>query len=288
MKRYVGVGWLGACLAALLLAGVRAEDKPAGDAAAEKLGWHLAIQCWTFNRLTFFETVDIAQKLGIKYLEAFPGQKLKPGSDLGIGPGLKPEAIEEVKQKLQSAGVKLACIGVTGAGKDTFEFAKTMGIETIVSEEAENRLAAIDKLCGEYSINVSLHDHPKPSHYWNPDTILAACKDLNLSKRIGSCSDTGHWMRSGLNPVECLKKLEGRVVSLHFKDLDKMGGGHDVPWGTGQGDAKGMLAELKRQGFKGVFSIEYEYGGGQQLIDNVAKCKEFFDKTAQELLAETK
>ena len=284
MKRYTGVGMLGACVAAMLLAGARAEDKPASDAAAEKLGWRLAFQCYTFRALTFFETVDIAQKMGIKYLEMYGGQKLKPGSSLGTGPGMTPEAIDEVKKKLQDAGIKLVNIGVGGSAKGDFEFAKKMGIETLVTESTEAQLPGIDKLCAEYSINISLHNHPKPSHYWNADTILAACKDLNLSKRIGSCADTGHWMRSGLNPIECLKKLEGRIVSLHFKDLDKMGGGHDVPWGTGAGDAKGMLAELKRQGFKGVFSIEYETGSGQQLIDNVAKCKEFFDKTAQELL----
>jgi len=281
MKKYAGVGMLGACAAALLLAGARAEDTPSSDAAAEKLGWRLSIQCWTFNRLTFFEVVDLAHKLGIKYVEMIPGQTLKPGSALKTGPGLTPEGFEETKKKLQEAGVKVVNIGVTAANKATFEFAKKLGIETIVSEATEKELPAIDKLCAEYNINVALHNHPKPSHYWNPDTVLAGCK--GLSKHIGSCSDTGHWMRSGLNPIESLKKLEGRIVSLHLKDLDKMGGGHDVPWGTGAGDAKGMLAELKRQGFKGVFSIEYEYGGGQTLIDNVGKCKEFFDKTAAEL-----
>ena len=40
----------------------------------------LSLQCWTFNRLSFFETVDRAAALGVKYLEMYPGQKLKPGS----------------------------------------------------------------------------------------------------------------------------------------------------------------------------------------------------------------
>ena len=39
---------------------------------------------------------------------------------------------------------------------------------------------------------------------------------------IGSCSDTGHWMRSDINPIEALQALgsKGRIISLHFKDLD--------------------------------------------------------------------
>ena len=49
-------------------------------------------------------------------------------------------------------------------------------------------------------------------------------------------------------------------MHLHFKDLDKFGKGEDVPWGTGKGDVKGMMQELKRQGFHGYLSIEYEHG----------------------------
>jgi sugar phosphate isomerase/epimerase len=59
---------------------------------------------------------------------------------------------------------------------------------------------------------------------------------------------------------------------------------HDVPWGTGRGDMKGMLTELKRQGYKGYMSIEYEYGDVKHLDENLPKCVEFFDKTMAELL----
>ena len=47
-------------------------DGPASkrdDSASEKLGMKLSLQCWTFNKLTFFETVDKANQLGIKYVE---------------------------------------------------------------------------------------------------------------------------------------------------------------------------------------------------------------------------
>ena len=73
-------------LAAVTLLGMAlpaiAADSPVkkrDDAASEKLGMKLSLQCWTFNKLSFFETVDKAVALGIKYLEIYPGQKLKPG-----------------------------------------------------------------------------------------------------------------------------------------------------------------------------------------------------------------
>ncbi len=194
-----------------------------------------------------------------------------------------------VQKKLADAGLKLKSYGVTPLSKDVgqcrkmFEFAKNMGIETIVSEPTEDAFDTIESLCEEYGINLAIHNHPNPSHYWNPDTVLKVCK--GRSKRIGACADTGHWLRSGLNPVECLKKLEGRIINFHFKDLNKAGGdARDVPWGTGVSDVKGMLAEVKRQGLKAIFLIEYEYLS-ENLMPEVVQCVRYFDKVAAELLA---
>jgi hypothetical protein len=186
-------------------------------------------------------------------------------------------------QKLREAGVKLVNYGVVGLPNNraecekVFRFAREMGIETIVSEPPEDAFDLISDLCEEYKVNVAIHNHPKPSHYWNPDTVLKVCKDR--SPRIGACADTGHWMRSGVNPVEALRKLEGRIISLHFKDLDE---GHDVIWGTGKCNANAMLTELARQNFKGVFSIEYEHNWLNSMPE-IAECVPFFERTAAQL-----
>src|SRR5690606_14641597 len=98
----------------------------------------------------------------------------------------------------------------------------------------------------------AIHNHPKPSHYWNPDQVLAAIS--GASPRVGACADIGHWVRSGLDPIECLKKLEGHIIEFHMKDLNEKGveEAHDVPWGTGVSNIAGVMKEMKRQGFKGV------------------------------------
>ena len=66
---------------------------------------------------------------------------------------------------------------------------------------------------------------------------------------------------SGLKPIDCLHILKGRIMSSHLKDLNEFGNprAHDLPYGTGVSDVKAILDELKRQGFKGHVSIEYEY-----------------------------
>ncbi len=260
-----------------------AKKSARDDSAAEKLGWRLSSQAYTLRSMTFFEALDCLAALGIKYVEMYPGQVISKDIKTKTGPGMSADEITAVKKKLTDVGIKAVCFGVTGSGKDTFEFAKKMGIETIVTEAHPDQFAQLDKLIEEFDINIALHNHPKPSFYWDPETVLKGIE--GHSKRIGACADTGHWRRSGLEPIDCLKKLKGHIISLHFKDVVEVGKGGwgDVPWGTGKSDAKGMLAELKAQGFKGVFSIEYERTTGQELLDNMAKCVEFFDKTAAEL-----
>jgi len=100
--------------------------------------------------------------------------------------------------------------------------------------------------------------------------VLSLVKDRDW--RLGACADTGHWVRSGLKPVECLRILKGRIVCSHLKDLDRMGlGAHDVPYGTGVSDIPAILDELKAQGFQGSLSIEYEYHWDNSLPE-VAQC----------------
>ncbi|MGA1980640.1 MAG: sugar phosphate isomerase/epimerase family protein [Sedimentisphaerales bacterium] len=251
--------------------------------------WRLGVQAWSFKQFTFYEAVEKTASLGLGWIEAYPGQKLsKDDPNIVFGPDMPAEIKRQVKQKLKDAGVKLVNYGVVKLTNDesqcrkVFDFAKEMGIETIASEPPEEAFDMLDKLCREYQINLAVHNHPPPTHYWDPNTVLKVCN--GRSKWIGACADTGHWMRSGVNPVEALKKLEGRIVSVHLKDLNEFGDkkAHDVPWGTGKADVKAVLTELARQNFKGTFSIEYEYNW-ENSIPEIQKCVEYFNKTAAEL-----
>ncbi|MBN1393442.1 MAG: TIM barrel protein [Pirellulales bacterium] len=284
-------GAVGAGVGLTVLGGARldADELSPGDSGADKLGWKLGVQAWTFHHDTLFESIDNTAALGLHYIEAFPGQKLsKAKPNVLFDENAPAEVRAEVRKKLADSDVKLVNFGCCTLSKDPhqcrkmFEFAKDMGIETLVSEPDEEAFDALDKLCEEFKINVAVHNHADPSHYWNPDTVLKVCR--GRSKRIGDCADTGHWARSELNPIECLKKLEGRIISFHLKDRNKMGknDSHDVPWGTGVCDVKGILAEVKRQGIKPFFAIEYEYNWGKSMPE-LAQCVEFFNETADEL-----
>ncbi len=85
-------------------------------------------------------------------------------------------------------------------------------------------------------------------------------------------------------PVECLRKLQGRIIELHFKDINAQK--VDVPWGQGTVNIAGCMAEIKRQHAKPFFFIEYEEGSGLELIANVAQSIQYFSDQATRLAAE--
>lgn len=232
-------------------------------------GFALGCQAWSFNHYTVMEAIDKTAETGGKVIEFFPGQKFSPEQpDLKWDHNASDDMIAQVQARLQKDGIRAVNYGVVpipnneADARKIFEFAKKLGLYGITTESVES-IDVIEKLVKEYDIHVGFHDHPRrpnqPSYrMWDPNYILSVVKDRD--PRIGACADVGHWVRSGLVPVDCLRILHGRVQNVHFKDLnEKSPNAHDVPAGTGVSDIPGILDELKRQNFAGNISIEYEY-----------------------------
>jgi sugar phosphate isomerase/epimerase len=259
----------------------------ADSSGADKLGWKLALQSWTVHQ-TVAQSIDIARQIGVRYIEIYPGQPLSPDDKGKFAPEMTAEQIRTVLATAKSAGVEIIDCGVIGIpakeadARKLFGWAKKMGITTLVAEPDPKALPLIDKLAGEYGINVAIHDHPKPSRYWDPDYAYSVIKDF---PHVGFCADVGHWKRSGLDPVAILKKYGAKVFSLHFKDLVAGGGStglHDAPWGTGENHAAEMLCVLKEKGFKGPVAIEYEWKWD---VPTLQACVNFFYDQANKLAA---
>ncbi|MGN5954601.1 sugar phosphate isomerase/epimerase family protein [Sphingobacterium lactis] len=249
-----------------------AQNAKTADFPEEKLGWHLGAQAYTFRLFSFADALNKIDSAGLRYVEAFPGQTIGAGSQEKMTYELSAEGRALVKKLLKDKGITALAYGVVGAKDEAewekvFQFAKDLNFQVINCEPNENQLDYISKLCDKYDIKVAIHNHPNPSHYWNPDVVLKAIE--GRSKRMGAAADVGHWMRSGLDPIACLKKLEGRVYHVHFKDLNEFGNkkAYDVHWGTGKLGLQAVQAELKRQKFKGMISAEYEYNWKNNMND---------------------
>jgi sugar phosphate isomerase/epimerase len=139
-------------------------------------------------------------------------------------------------------------------------FAKKMGLYAVCTESTE-LIAAWEAGAKEFDIKVAFHEHggsmDKPKYkVWNPLYILGVVESRD--PRVGACADLGHWCTSNLKPVECLRILEGRVISVHLKDKAANGQAPVVVAGTGVVDVAACLEELKKQKFDGHISIEHE------------------------------
>ena len=280
----------------LLAASARAAEQT----AAEKLGWTMAVHSYTFHRFSIFDAIDKTAEVGLKDMSISGSVNLTENGKIKTikTPTISDKDYAAIQEHMKAKGLntKFLNMGVVrpvadeAESRKIFEAAKKLGIDILVAEpETHNKMEelpkvmdVVEKLAKEFNIKVAIHNHPGPKNfYWDPKVVLAAVK--GRSPLLGACCDVGHYVRSNLDPVECLKLMEGRIIALHFKDINEKGPkGADVPWGTGIANARGMMEELKRQGYKGAFCVEHE-NNSDKLVQEIADCVKFFNKTCAEL-----
>lgn len=267
------------------------ESRPAGSDPSVVPQWRLAIQTASFKPNSLTEAIGRVRSLGVKHVELHAYRSLSPGQpDVPFDYTATAELRQTVKTELKRAGIELVSYFFQFKGDEAelrrmFVFAKQMGVETMVGEPTADNFELLDRLANEFEINVAIHNHPrrpnKPDYrFWDPDEVAKII--AGRSKRIGVCPDVGHWARSGVKPVEGLKKFEGRILTLHLKDVEGFTtDARGVPLGTGVVDVRGVLGELVRQGFSGVISIEHEEGRPDNQTE-VAQCVKSFRRLMRE------
>jgi sugar phosphate isomerase/epimerase len=262
-------------------------------AAQEKLGWKLEVTAWGLHKFTLFETIDKTRQLGLNYVGGLSFQKVSADIPKNFDANLTDEELQQVRLKMDAAGVQMpTCFYAQIPGDEegcrkVFEFGRKMGVETFISEPPAESLDTIERFCDEFEINLGIHNHgPDQSPvYWKPENVLEVCK--NRSKRIGACPDTGYWIRAGVDPIEGIRTLGDRLITIQPHDLNELSPeGHDVPWGTGKAQFTKMLQELHRLGIKPTtIGLEYSHN----YLDNMAEmaeCIEYFNRVTLEIAAE--
>ncbi len=259
-------------------------------AAQEKLGWRFGVTAWGLHEFTLFETIDKTRELGLNYIGGLSFQKVSKEIAKNFDANLTDEELQQIRLKMDAAGIRMpTCFYAQIPGDEegcrkVFEFGRKMGVETFISEPPPESLDVIERFCDEYRINLALHNHgPKQSPvYWNPKNILEVCK--GRSKRIGACPDTGYWMRAGINPIDGIRTLGDRLITIQLHDLNELSAeGHDVPWGTGKAELKKTFQELHRLGIKPtLIGLEYSHNFSNNMPE-MRQCVKFFNGVSLEL-----
>lgn len=242
----------GSLLGAAALSGgvlpLLAEEKPATDPYR---GFKMGIQSYSLRNFKAPKAVELTKGLGLAYWESFRSHV--PISTL-------PKHIAEQKELL--AGIKLIAYGVVSfddnedKAREVFDFSKAMGIESISADPKKNEATfkLLDKLVEEYAINIAIHNHGPKASYDKIDDVVNAVKDHH--PRIGACVDTGHYLRSGENPVEAIERLKDRVFGVHLKDVKDAKVFKIL--GEGDLDLVGCLKLLYKNKYNYCLALEYE------------------------------
>jgi sugar phosphate isomerase/epimerase len=233
----------------------------ASSSADPSKDWKLGVALWTFHTVNFPQSLDKVDSAGLKYIE--------PNTFHAAGPELKdstisqlsPAGIDKLKKLIAQKG--LICESLYVVGDSTlsswikqFDIARQFGVKYVTTEPPLKMWDSIDSLAGAYGLKVAIHEHWKGfSHYWNPDTTLMALKD---HPNFGVCADLGHWPKSGIDPLDAVKKLSGHIIGIHLKDIAAYNNPalKDVVVGTGVVKFPEIFEELKRQNFNGYIYIE--------------------------------
>jgi L-ribulose-5-phosphate 3-epimerase len=250
--------------------------------------WKFGVALWTFHTFNFPESLDKVDSAGIKYIEPNTFHKAGPELKDSLVMQLSAAGIDKLKSLIARKGLSAESIYITGDSTlaswiKQFEIAKQLGVKYVTTEPPLTMWDSIDSLAGAYGVKVAIHEHWKGvSHYWNPDTTLMALKG---HPNFGVCADLGHWPKSGIDPLEAVKKLSGHIIGIHLKDIAAFNDPalRDVPVGTGVVNFPAIFEELKKQNFNGYIYIERDAEDQPSNLPSVIQTVKYYTEQVSKL-----
>jgi sugar phosphate isomerase/epimerase len=240
-------------------------------------GFALGLQSYTLRRFTLDQALDAAHDLGLAQMELIPELHLGP-FDLGSHFPVVAESgpIADVRRRCAARGIEIAAHGVNAvpdavSGAHLFLFAEKAKIPILTISPELGVLSELDSLCDAHpSVRLAIHNHGPHLAWEGVEEIASALEHRN--PRFGACVDTGHYIRSGIDPVAAIRRLGPRVHAVHLKDF--VGPGFFAKGcvlGDGKLDLPGVFAALREVDFRGALSLEYEENPDDPLPD-VSAC----------------
>jgi len=260
------------------------ERKPAEENASTidvTKDWELGVAFWTFHTFSLPEALEKIDSSGLDIVEAPTFFKSGAALNDSLIGNLSKAGLEQVKALAKQHDLTIESMYIGGdntvaSWTKQFEIAKALGAKFVTAEPPVTLWDEVDSLAGVYDMKVAIHEHWKGvSPYWHPDSVLAA---IDGHPNFGACADLGHWPKSGVDPLEAVKLLEGHIMAIHLKDIAAFDNPElkDVPVGTGVVDFPGIFAELKRQNFKGPIYIERDAEDLPSNLPSVMKTIQYY------------
>jgi inosose dehydratase len=288
------LGWgaaSGAVLAAGGLAGCGSPEARApvvGNLGLAYGGFAMGIQSFSLRHYTLEAALDVVAGLGLRHVELIPKTGLGPFS-IGEHFALSDDgvAIDAVLAACASRGVTIAAHGVNAvpdaeAARALFAFAVRARIPVLTIAPSAEALSALDALCAEHpGVRLAIHNHGPHLPWEALDEIAGALEGRHPG--FGACVDTGHFIRSGIDPVEAIRRFGARVHGVHLKDF--VGAGtlaKGCLLGKGALDLDAVFHALREVAFSGALSLEYE-DNAEDVVPDLVACLEAASAAAEQV-----
>ena len=109
-----------------------------------------------------------------------------------------------------------------------------------------------------------------PNEFATPDDFARA---IGSAARRRSPSTSGHMVAANHDPLAYLRANHERIVTVHLKDR-RRDQGPNTPWGEGDTPIRETLLLLRDEGWDIPANIEYEYAGGDTLVE-LRRCLDY-------------
>jgi type 1 glutamine amidotransferase len=234
-------------------------------AVGSLLGWQVGVSLGSFRQDTFVDAVRKAEALDLAVVEGDSTQKVSIQIPKNLDYRLAHGELDAVRERMSTLNVRMPVYFTAELSEDEqiarkqFEFAKSLGIETLAVERTPRSLPAIEKLADEFSINVALSGGPK--------TVLDALQ--GRGKRIGAYADLGKWTQAGVTPLDGVALLKDRLLAVRLGDRNAL-----AP----------LLTAIYRQELKP--SITVSSGSAPDVVADLSRSLEAFEKAVQPVVAE--
>ena len=236
----------GAALAASMPVARLGAQTPASARAAVPAGdrWRglkPGVASYTLRKMPLEAAIKAIQRVGLQYVSI---------KDFHLPLDSTTEQRKAVAAQFKAAGITPLSCGNVSMKNDVadvrraFEYARDIGLPTIVCSPDPDSLKILDAMVKEFDIKIAIHNHgPEDKRFPSPYDVWTAVQPYD--KRVGLCIDVGHTTRAGVNPAEAIRKCRDRLYDLHIKDIDSAApNGQTIEGGRGIIDLAAVLRAL--------------------------------------------
>lgn len=217
----------------------------------------IGIAGFTYREFSIEQTLEYLKSMDVKYFSV---------KDWWLPLDSTKEQMDAFKAKCAEYGIEGYILGpiymhsVEEVDR-TFAYAQRYGADMFIGVPDYELLDYVIAKVKETGIKVAIHTHgPDGAAFPDIRTIVEKVGDPSLG--VGCCMDLGHTVRMGYNVAKDIVKYRKWIYDIHIKD-ETAASKEGETWEMGRGviDFKPIIKALRKIGYTGKLSLEFEKNG---------------------------